>query len=318
MRRPISSGRSGSASGASAVQVTGIGLADGGPDERVKQSRALVVAALEQRLGERRPAERGARERVQDVGRDLAHDRPARGGDPPQVVAEVAVVAHQRQEAGHVVRAPAPHGVELRRGVEARLVRLHDPDQPVAVQVAVVLEPVVVASDPRLLRRVADGQAPRPRQQRRLDARGHRRVVVGDVVEEPARAPQRRVPEDRVTDEAVGVGGGEQRLELACGSARGQSAAARSPRSTSPSTTATGSGRGSARCSRNAPRRRGRPRASCPPAPPGRARGSRRCRSQQWSAPVATGRSGSRLHCDHEPGNNRPGPSPARSSASRL
>lgn len=32
------------------------------------------------------------------------------------------------------------------------------------------------------------------------------------------------------------------------------------------------------------------------------------------SAPVATGRDGSRLHCDQEPGNSRPGPRPSHSS----
>ena len=216
------------------------------------------------------------------------------------------------------MRAPAPHGVELRRGVEARLVRLHDPDQPVAIEVAVALEPVVVAGDPRLLRRVADGEAPGPGQQRRLDARGHRRVLIGDVVEEAARAPQRRVPEDRVADEAVGGGGGEQRLEFAAG-ARGVEVPPRDRREARvpvplPRVVA-GARRGVAEvhpvgADALTPAVRQHPPAErADRARVDLSRGRHRSRA---------GRSGSRLHCDHEPGNNRPGPSPARSMASRL
>ena len=42
---------------------------------------------------------------------------------------------------------PAPDRVELGGGVEAGLVGLDDPDQPVAVEVAVGGQPVVVADD---------------------------------------------------------------------------------------------------------------------------------------------------------------------------
>ena len=55
------------------------------------------------------------------------------------------------------------------------------------------------------------------------------------------------MPEDRVAEEAVGALRGEQALQLGPCARRRRSAARRSPRSRSPSTTARGSGRGSGR-----------------------------------------------------------------------
>ena len=153
------------------------------------------------------------------------HTGPPAAGDPAQVVAEPAVAPDEQDEPGPVVGAPAPDRVELRRGVEPRLVGLDDPDQPVAVEVAVGAQPVVVADDRGHRRRVADRDPPRPREHRRLDAGGHRGVRRGHVVGEPPAAGQRRVPEDRVADEAVLALGGQQRLELAPGALPGRSAA---------------------------------------------------------------------------------------------
>ncbi len=139
---------------------------------------------------------------------------PPRVTDHARVPVVVAVVRDESREPQQAVRAPAPHGVELRRGVEPRLVGLHDPKQPVALEVAVGRQPVRVGRDPRLVRRIADRDPPRPRQQRRLDRLGHLGRAVAHVVEEPPPDRDRPVPEDRVADEPARALGGEQRLEL--------------------------------------------------------------------------------------------------------
>ena len=177
--------------------------------------RRLVVAARDQGGGQRGAAQGQPGQVVEDVGDDLAAHRPAGGGDPAQIEAQPAVAVHESEVAGQPVGAVAPDGVELGGGVEPRLVGGDDPEQPVAVQRAVLLEPVVVARDPRLGGRVADRDPPRPGQQRRLDARGHRIVGRDDVVGVAAASPQRLLPEDRVADEAVVALGGQQRVELA-------------------------------------------------------------------------------------------------------
>jgi len=118
--------------------------------------------------------------------------------------------------------APAPDRVELGRGVEPRLVRLHDPQQPVAVEVAVARQPVHLGADPRLGGRVADGDPPGPGEKRRLDRLGLERVARGDVVEGIAGEADRAVPEDRVADEPVVPLRGQQRLELGPGALGGE------------------------------------------------------------------------------------------------
>ena len=121
--------------------------------------------------------------------------RPSRGGGCGRRAAE------SRSRRG----APAPDRVELRRRVEPRLVGLDEPQQAVAVEVAVGAQPLVVGGDPRLGGRVADGDPPRPGQQRRLDRPGHLGVAAGHVVvdQPPARSPAG--PRRRVADEAVGA-----------------------------------------------------------------------------------------------------------------
>ncbi len=160
------------------------------------------------------PAEALQRQRPERVDQRLAEHRPARVADPPRVPAEPAVVLDQDREAEPAVGPPSPDRFELGRGVEARLVGLDDPEQAVALEVAVGEQPVGLRADPRLLRRVADRETPGPGQQRRLDRLGLPRGAGGDVVEGAPHAGDRPVPEDRVADEAVGALGGEQALEL--------------------------------------------------------------------------------------------------------
>ena len=202
------------------------------------------------------------RQAPEDVGDDLAEHRTAGVENPPGVPAAPAVAGDQEREQRPGVGAQAPDRVELRRGVEPRLVRLDDPEQAVAVEVAVGLEPAVVGGDPRLVGRVPDRDPPGPGEQRRLDRGGVRRLLGGDVVG-PAPLPvDVAVPEDRVADEAVLA----SRRRAGCGArsrrGRGRSGARRSRGSRSPSTTATGSAPGSAASSRSGPRR-ARPRSSC-------------------------------------------------------
>ena len=68
----------------------------------------------------------------------------------------------------------APDRIELRGCVQARLVRLDDPHQPVSVEVAVLGQPVVVARDRGNAPGVPDRDPPRPRQRR-----GWMLVVIG-------------------------------------------------------------------------------------------------------------------------------------------
>ena len=59
---------------------------------------------------------------------------------------------HQQHEPGQLVGRVRPQiGVELGRGVEARLVGLHDPEQTVAVEIAIGSQPVVLARRSRAL-----------------------------------------------------------------------------------------------------------------------------------------------------------------------
>ena len=173
---------------------------------------------------------------------------PPRSRDPPRVEAEPAVAPHQQREAEPAVGAPAPDRFELGRGVEPGLVGLHDPEQAVALEVAVGGQPVHLGADPRLRRRVADRDPPGPGQQRRLDRLGLQRAVAGrrcrrrGAAARPARA--RRSCGRRSRRGAGPPAGSPARPARG----RGRSGARRSPRSRSPSTTARGSGRGSARC----------------------------------------------------------------------
>ena len=114
----------------------------------LEQPGRVVVHPLDDRRGHRGSTERHQRQAVQDVGRHLAAHRAAGAGDPRQVIAEPAVAPHEQDEPEPVVGAPAPDRVKLRRRVEARLIGLDDPDQPVAVEVAVSAQPVVVTHDP--------------------------------------------------------------------------------------------------------------------------------------------------------------------------
>ena len=144
----------------------------------------------------------------------LAEHRAAALADAARVEAEPPVAVDEQREADPRVGAPAPDRVELGRGVEARLVGLDDPEQPVALEVAVGGQPVHLGGDPRLRGRVADGDLPGPGQQRRLDRLGLEGAARGDVVEGQAAERDRPVPEDRVADEAVVALGGEQGLQL--------------------------------------------------------------------------------------------------------
>ena len=150
---------------------------DGGPGAAglglvEEEPAALVPEPLDQGRRRRGPAQRLQRERPERVDQGFAEDRAAAFADPPRVEAQPPVVVDEQGKAGPRAGAPAPDRVELGRGVEARLVGLDDPEQPVALEVAVGGKPVQVGGDPRLLGRVADGDLPGPGEQRRLDRLG--------------------------------------------------------------------------------------------------------------------------------------------------
>src|SRR5947209_9844244 len=108
-----------------------------------------------------------------------------------------------------------PYRIELRRCVEARLVWLEQPQQAVALEVALAAQPFVVGDDRGLGRGVAGGEQPRPGERRRLDRGGHAVVVADHVVEQAPHAAELALPEDRMPDEAVLSRDGQQRRELA-------------------------------------------------------------------------------------------------------
>ncbi len=87
-------------------------------------------------------------ESPQDVGHDFAQDRSPGVPHAPGVPAESPVAGHQEGKAQPGVCPTFPHWIELRRRVQARLVRLDQPQEPVALEVAVGAQPLVVAGDP--------------------------------------------------------------------------------------------------------------------------------------------------------------------------
>jgi hypothetical protein len=130
----------------------------------VKQAVALVVEPVDQHGRDRGTPEREPREPVQHVRGGAAHEGPSRSGDPPDVEVESAVATDEQWKARQPVRPPAERGVEFRRGVEARLVGLEDPQQSVAVERPLALDELVVAHDRRHLGGVPDRDPPRPRE----------------------------------------------------------------------------------------------------------------------------------------------------------
>ena len=144
----------------------------------------------------------------------LADDRVAVGADRVDPELALAIALDQLDKAGQALRFVPPDRVKLRRGIQTRLVRLQDPQQPVALEVALGADRGVVSDDPRLERRIADRHRPRERERRRLDRRGHRVVAMDHVVKQRPRPADRMLPEDRVTDEPVGTSRCQQRLKL--------------------------------------------------------------------------------------------------------
>ena len=137
-RRPIASGRSGSASGASARPGDRRrAAAPPGCASSTKRPRALVPEPLDQRRRRRGPAERLQRERPHRVDQRLAEDRPAASRIRRASKPSRRLCATSSGKPSAAVGAPAPDRFELGRGVEARLVGLDDPEQPVALEVAV-------------------------------------------------------------------------------------------------------------------------------------------------------------------------------------
>ena len=218
-----------------------------------EEAAALVPEPLDQRRRRRGPAQRLQRERPERV------DQRSRRG-PGRRASRIRRASKPSRRlrwtsSGKPIRPLARRpqtGSNFGEASRPGLVGLDDPEQPVALEVAVArASQSTWARDPRLLGRVADGDPPGPGQQRRLDRLGLEGAARGDVVEGQPRPGDRPVPEDRVADEAVRALRGEQALQLGPRARRARSGARRSPRSRSPSTTARGSGRGSARCRRS-------------------------------------------------------------------
>src|SRR5207302_6964415 len=139
---------------------------------------------------------------------------PARSGACRSRVSDCAAPAARTPAASGSGSARSDRTGGSRRG---RTRRAGEPDQAIAVEVAIGGQPLVLAGDAGHLRGIAHGDPPRPREHRGLDARGHRVIARQDVVGDAAKARRRASPEDRVTDEAVVALRSQQGLELGAG-----------------------------------------------------------------------------------------------------
>ena len=213
-RWPISSGRSGSASGDRAAQVTvgsrsGRGRAIG----RNSPARSSYIRSTIVLVSDARP--NANRDRVwSTLVRTSQHTggrRPRRSGaGHTQGLGFAARAARTQADHPHVLsrsdRTEATQPGPTRRAARSRSAR-HRPGR-----------------DARPASRPGERSPgplpgphrdpPRPHQGRRLDARRHRRVVGEHVVGETLAAIQRRVPDDRVPNEAVVALRTQKRLEL--------------------------------------------------------------------------------------------------------
>src|SRR3954447_5793404 len=194
------------------------GLVGDFPARHVKEEAAPLVPEPLDDLGSYRGlAGRDPRETPQHVGDHLAEQGAAGAENAAGIPVETAIACDQKWEERAGVCAQTPDRIELRRGIEPRLVRLDDPEQPVAVEVAVRLEPAVVGGDPRLRGRVAHGDPPRPGQQRGLDRGCVPGLPRGHVVGPAALPVDGAVPEDRVADEPIVGTTVQQAAKLALG-----------------------------------------------------------------------------------------------------
>ena len=148
-----------------------------------EEAAALVVEPLDQRRSDRGPPQGLEREAPEHV------DDRSQSSGPPRSSTRPASKPSRRlcaTSSGNPSRPPIfqPHtGSNFGRGVESGLVRLQDPQQAVAVEIAVRGQPVGLRRDPGLRGRVADGDPPGPGEQRRLDRLGLHRAARADVVE---------------------------------------------------------------------------------------------------------------------------------------
>src|SRR5947199_3721674 len=101
------------------------------PYELVKETPAPVVQTVNDRGRQRRSSQRQTRQAVQDICGRATDQRASGRRDTPNVELQPPVACDQQREAGQSVRTPAEGRVELRRGIEAGLIRLDDPKQAV-------------------------------------------------------------------------------------------------------------------------------------------------------------------------------------------
>ena len=206
----------------------------GAAGEVEEQAALRVPAALEQRLlGLRRvagpalvaghPVQRPQRERVRDVDQHVLDVLVGGAGDRRGAPARAPAALDEPRVARLPVRERAVDGVVLGRVVEAGLVGQQDREQPVAVGVALVQQPVGVRRKRREalldegLVTVRDA-LPRERQQRRLDRLGAGVAAeAGGRVQRRAPPARRGLPEGGVRDEAVRAAGPQQRAQLLLG-----------------------------------------------------------------------------------------------------
>src|SRR5262249_56818044 len=108
-----------------------------------EQPAPLVPEALDQPWSDRWLAVGEPSEAPEDVGDDLAEDRPAGIEAAAELPVAPPVPRDQEREERAGVGAESPDRIELRRGVETRLVGLDDPYQSVAVHVTTCPDPPI-------------------------------------------------------------------------------------------------------------------------------------------------------------------------------
>ena len=225
--------------------------------------------------------ERAQRDRVRDRGQHLLHAEAAAPQDLVEPEPRPTQLVDMPDEPGKSRCAPAHEGVELRRGIEPRLVRGDERDEPRAVRVALAAEPPVqggesldrLAGERGIVLRRRRHELPRERDERWLDRAGR---PVGGV--------RQRVEGHAARGARVGArrwcGGGSRPAPGRAGACaarraprRGRGGEARSRASTSP--TGTGPGTSTRRGSGSGTRSR---RACARPPGFARTRCARRAR----------------------------------------
>jgi len=122
-------------------------LRNRGGHRRQEQPAPLVIAPGDQRRRDRRKTQCQPRQAVNHVRQHLAHDRITISAHRLDPKLAPAITPHQLHKPRPPLRAMTPDRVKLGRGVQPGVVRLQDPQQPVALEIPLGGDGRVVSDD---------------------------------------------------------------------------------------------------------------------------------------------------------------------------